>query len=618
MRTHSGKNDEKDKNKDKGKDNGKNKDRPFAYTYPKDFFGIIGTIFRSVWALHRKDALVIVICAVMAAALQSYAPLILQQLVDGFTTGAFLSQSDPKFQTLLLYFALAGIGGIVFKTLAEKASHYLATKVEDYWRFAVLQGYYDLPISWHDRQDSGEVASRIDRGGSAIYTIIYELFGQVFFVDIVTLIFILPLAYFVNPSFFLVLFVPIPILSTITFFISRKIAEGQNRLNELDKLAQKALFDGAMNIRTVKAFGKEMEETERYKTRWSEYHEEEYVLERLRFMQSFIYTFADISTRVILLFIGLYLLQTSGATIGQIILLLSYQQLAFQPLSRLNQMFTRIRRQANRAKILFDMIDESDRLNAKLRPLELMPLKDGIAFRNVSFAYNSKHRDHAVKNVSFTVPRGSTVALVGRSGAGKTTIAALFAGFYDPTSGRILWDGENISLASRKSIAKQVSYVAQDSTLFNRSIKSNIAYADEHADIEEVEEAAESAHAHGFVTGMQKGYDSIIGERGVRLSGGQRQRIALARALLAKGSLLVLDESTSQLDSESEKAIREAVKNLKGRVTQIIIAHRLSTVLHSDKILVMDKGELVAIGKHKELLKKSKIYRRLYNLQFQD
>jgi subfamily B ATP-binding cassette protein MsbA len=210
------------------------------------------------------------------------------------------------------------------------------------------------------------------------------------------------------------------------------------------------------------------------------------------------------------------------------------------------------------------------------------------------------------------------VAFVGRSGAGKTTIAALFAGFYDPTSGKILWDEGDISLASRKSIAKQVSYVAQDSTLFNRSIKSNIAYADEHADIEEVEEAAESAHAHGFVTGMQKGYDSIIGERGVRLSGGQRQRIALARALLAKGSLLVLDESTSQLDSESEKAIREAVKNLKGRVTQIIIAHRLSTVLHSDKILVMDKGELVAIGTHKELLKKSGIYRKLYNLQFQD
>jgi subfamily B ATP-binding cassette protein MsbA len=223
-----------------------------------------------------------------------------------------------------------------------------------------------------------------------------------------------------------------------------------------------------------------------------------------------------------------------------------------------------------------------------------------------------------VRNVNFSIHKGSTVALVGRSGAGKTTIAALIAGFYSPTKGKILWDGDDLSKTNRKSISKQVSYVAQDSALFNRSIKANVAYADENATHKEVEHAAEHAHAHEFVMLMTNKYKSVIGEKGVRLSGGQRQRLALARALLASGSLLILDESTSQLDSESERAIQGAIEKLRGKVTQVIIAHRLSTVLHADKIIVMDKGRMVASGTHHELLETSPIYRKLHDLQFQD
>jgi subfamily B ATP-binding cassette protein MsbA len=592
--------------------------RAFAYEPPKDFFGIIKVTFQSVWALHKKEALLVIVCAIVAGALQSYTPMVLQEIINGFTSGTFASVGSPDFQTLLLIFVAAGIAGLVFKVLSEKTSFYLATQVEDWWRFTVLRKYYELPISWHDLQDSGEVASRIDRGGSAIYTIISELLGQVFFVDLVTMMFILPLAYFANQQFFIVLFLPIPILTLITFFLSQKLAEGQNRLNELDKLAQKALYDGAMNIRTVKTFGKEAEETNRYKERWTNFHDGEYQLERLRFLQTLIFTFMDVGTRGLILLVSFYLLQSNGTSLGQIVLLLSYQQLVFQPLTRLTQVFTRIRRQANRAKILLSIIDDSNRLNAKPRTIKLEPIEDEVRFRNVSFSYTGRSRNKAVDNISFDIIRGSTVAIVGRSGAGKTTVAALLAGFYTPNKGKILWDGEDMSLADRNSITKQVSYVAQDSTLFNRSIRANIAYADDHASDDDIRGAAESAHAHGFVSSMRKGYESVIGERGVRLSGGQRQRLALARALLAKGSLLILDESTSQLDSESERAIREAIAKLRGQVTQVIIAHRLSTVLHADKILVMDKGKLVASGKHRQLLKKSKIYRKLYELQFQD
>lgn len=583
----------------------------------RDFVGILATIYSSMWKLKRKEVLIVVACAVVAAALQAYTPQLLQQIFNGFTNASFTTaEGTATFHWVLITFVLVGIGGLLFKMLSDKTAYYLATQVEDYWRYRGLRAYYDLPISWHDAQDSGEIASRIESGGSAVFTVIYELVGQVFFVDLVTLLFVLPLAYFANPSFFWVLFLPIPIVTTTTYFISRKIAEGQNKLNKMYKQAQKALFDAAMNIRTVKTFAKEKVETERYKNKWDVFHDYDYEVEKVYFVQSFVFTIMDISTRGLILLISLSALQSGGASIGQVVLMLSYQQLVFNPFTRLNSLFTRVRRQANRVKVLLRIIDESDKANEEIRPLELETLEDKIQFKNVSFSYGG--RGEAVKNVNFKISKGSTVALVGRSGAGKTTVAALIAGFYAPTKGKILWDGDDLSKTNRASISKQVSYVAQDSALFNRSIRANVAYADEDASEREVVSAAEHAHAHGFVMSMKNKYRSIIGEKGVRLSGGQRQRLALARALLASGSLLILDESTSQLDSESERAIQEAIEKLRGKITQVIIAHRLSTVLHADEIIVMDNGRMVASGTHHELLEKSPIYKKLYELQFQD
>jgi len=583
----------------------------------RDFVGILATIYSSMWKLKRKEVLIVVACAVVAAALQAYTPQLLQKIFDGFASASFATvEGTAQFHQVLMTFVLVGIGGLLFKMLAEKTAYYLATQVEDYWRYRGLRAYYDLPISWHDAQDSGEIASRIESGGSAVFVVIYELVGQVFFVDLVTLLFVLPLAYAANPSFFWVLFLPVPIVTTTTYFISKQIAEGQNRLNEMYKQAQKALFDAAMNIRTVKTFAKEEMETNRYKEKWGAFHKYDYEVEKVYFVQSFVFTIMDIGTRGLILLISLTALQSGGASIGQVVLLLSYQQLVFNPFTRLNSLFTRIRRQANRAKVLLRIIDESDKANEEIRPLELGVLEDEIQFKNVSFAYSGK--GEAVRNVNFSIQKGSTVALVGRSGAGKTTIAALVAGFYSPTKGRIMWDGDDLSKTNRASISKQVSYVAQDSALFNRSIKANVAYADENATHKEVESAATHAHANEFVMSMTNKYRSVIGEKGVRLSGGQKQRLALARALLASGSLLILDESTSQLDSESERAIQGAIEKLRGKVTQVIIAHRLSTVLHADKIIVMDKGRMVASGTHHELLETSPIYRKLHDLQFQD
>jgi len=223
---------------------------------------------------------------------------------------------------------------------------------------------------------------------------------------------------------------------------------------------------------------------------------------------------------------------------------------------------------------------------------------------------------NALKNISLSIKAGSTVALVGKSGSGKSTLASLILRFYDPSSGSILWDGLDLKDVKRSSLRSSVSVVLQQSNLFNISIHDNIAYGKLNATKEEVIAAAILANAHDFIIQLPNQYDSVVGEKGVKLSGGQKQRIAIARSLISNPSLLIFDESTSNLDTESERVIQESMKFLRKRVTQLVIAHRLSTIIHSDMIVLLEEGKIIGTGTHRELLKNNKTYQKLYNLQF--
>jgi ABC-type multidrug transport system fused ATPase/permease subunit len=223
---------------------------------------------------------------------------------------------------------------------------------------------------------------------------------------------------------------------------------------------------------------------------------------------------------------------------------------------------------------------------------------------------------HALHDVSASLKAGTTTAIVGRSGAGKSTLAMLLLRFYDPDDGSIRWNGIDLRDASRESLRNKTTLILQDTTLFNRSIAENISYGKPNVMQSDIEHAAKLAHAHDFITHLPNGYGSIVGERGVRLSGGQRQRIAIARALLVKPELLVMDEATSHLDSETELAIQDAIRYLHGKHTQVIIAHRLSTVQHADNIILMDKGKILSQGTHNQLLRHP-LYRKLCKLQLQ-
>lgn len=291
--------------------------------------------------------------------------------------------------------------------------------------------------------------------------------------------------------------------------------------------------------------------------------------------------------------------------------------MAYQPLSHLGALFTRMRRNMTRIERLFSILDEPLHVTDVSGALSLPYLTKQIEFKNVSFSYRNDDQ-HALKNINVVIPSGTTCALVGRSGSGKTTFINLLLRSYDPQAGAILIDGIDIKTVTQKSLRDQIAVVPQEVDLFSRTVTQNIAYGRGDIPRQQVENAAETALAHDFILKLEKGYDTVVGERGIKLSGGERQRIGIARAVLRDPKILILDEATSHLDTESEQIITRATDALVKNRTSLIIAHRLSTVIHADKILVFDKGGIEATGTHSELLKSSATYRKLHSLQFEE
>ena len=240
--------------------------------------------------------------------------------------------------------------------------------------------------------------------------------------------------------------------------------------------------------------------------------------------------------------------------------------------------------------------------------------KSNIEFNNVAFSY-PKTDEAAIKDINISIEGGSTAALVGHSGAGKSTIINLIPRFYDPNEGEIKIDGQNISKISLFSLRKHISLVSQDIILFDDTVKSNIAYANLNATEKQIEDACDFAAATDFIKSLPNGFETIIGENGIKLSGGQKQRISIARAILKDAPIILLDEATSSLDADSEEKVQNAIINLTKNKTTLVIAHRLSTIIRADKIFVLNQGEIVDIGTHNELLKKSMLYKNLYSKQ---
>ena len=267
------------------------------------------------------------------------------------------------------------------------------------------------------------------------------------------------------------------------------------------------------------------------------------------------------------------------------------------------------------AERIFTLLDTKPQIVEIKNPTNLGEFKDFIEYKNVCFEYQ-KGEEQVLDSVSFKINKGEVAALVGPSGSGKSTIADLIPRFYDVSSGEIIIDGNNLKNLSLSSLRGNMGIVTQEVILFNDTIKNNISYAQPEKSMDQIKDAAKAANALEFIENTPDGFETVVGERGVKLSGGQKQRIAIARALLKNPSILILDEATSALDTESEKKVQTAIESLMKDRTALVIAHRLSTVQKADKIIVIDKGKVVEIGSHETLFEKNGIYKRLYDLQF--
>src|SRR6266550_1816926 len=320
---------------------------------------------------------------------------------------------------------------------------------------------------------------------------------------------------------------------------------------------------------------------------------------------------------VFLLFFGQREIVSGRMNAAQFLTFLFVLLSSYDPMRKLSRLQNAMEQALAAAHHVWEVMDEDAHLPEKPNAIALGPLTRAIELKDVSFGYANETRS-VLHHINLSVPAGSMVALVGESGGGKSTLTKLLPRFHDPVSGAVLWDGTDLRDAKISSLRRHIALVTQETVLFNDTVRHNIAYGRPDATDREIEEAALIAFAHEFVQEMPKGYDTIVGERGIFLSGGQRQRLAIARALLVDAPVLILDEATSALDAESERFVQQAIANLVRNRTTVVIAHRLSTIRRANTIVVMESGRITEIGSHAELLAKGGQYRKLYELQFAD
>jgi ATP-binding cassette, subfamily B, heavy metal transporter len=540
-------------------------------------------------------------------------PLVLKEIIDAMSsTQAALAIPVALivgYGLLRLFSTLFGeLRDAVFANVTQRAIRRVALQV--------FEHLHSLSLRFHLDRQTGGVSRDIERGTRGIgFLLNFTLFNIVpTLLEIVLVAAILLKKYSV--WFAVITFVTLVIYIAFTLFITEWRMVVRRTMNDLDSKANTRAIDSLLNYETVKYFGNEKYEAQRY-----DHNMEHWETAAVRNQVSLALLN---SVQSVIIAIGITALMVLAAdevvkgkmTVGDLVLVNVFMIQLYMPLHFLGFVYREIRNSLADMEKMFSLLTEHREIADAPNAATLVIGKASVKFDQVEFSYAPDRQ--ILFGVSFDIPAGHTVAVVGSSGAGKSTLSRLLFRFYDMQQGSISINGQDIRGVTQSSLRAAIGIVPQDTVLFNDTIYYNIAYGRPNASREEVIAAAQTAHIHDFIETLPQGYDSMVGERGLKLSGGEKQRVAIARAILKNPEILIFDEATSALDSKSEKAIQAELRAIAQNRTTLIIAHRLSTVVEADQILVMDGGKIVERGTHRELLSLNAVYAQMWNLQKQE
>ena len=562
---------------------------------------------------YRHRVLMALSCLLLAKVAAVGIPVVLKQIVDELDATSHTTIALPI--VLLLAYGALRMGSSLFNELRDALFARVRYRAMRRLTVKTLGHLHDLSLRFHLERKTGAITRDLQRGAASLSTLLNYLTFNILPVAVeFTLIVAILISQF-DLIFTLIISVSVAVYVSFTLLVTNWRMEFRHRMNRLDSKANNEAVDSLINYETVKYFNNENLEVRRYDATLNEWEDSAVLsqnsMSALNFGQGAIIA---IGVTLIMFFAASQVL-AGEMSLGDLVMVNAFLLQLFIPLNFLGVVYRQIKYSLADMDLLVQLLEEVPEVRDRPDAPAIKIGRGEVHFERVDFGYQADRQ--ILHDVSFTIPPRAKIAVVGPSGAGKSTLARLLFRFYDASSGRILIDGQDIREVSQHSLRAAIGIVPQDTVLFNESLYYNLAYARPDAGREEIVEAAHLAQLDAFIESLPQGYDTVVGERGLKLSGGEKQRVAIARAVLKRPRIMIFDEATSALDSAVEKAILGALRNAAAEHTTLVIAHRLSTIVDADQILVMEGGRIIERGDHRELLERDGAYARMWDLQQQ-
>ena len=575
-------------------------------------FILLKRIFKTYLIEYINLVILAVIFMILAAAMTALIALLMQPILDDVLVAKKENLILAICYAVAATFVCRGVVTYVHTVLMNKIGQSIVADVQR----DLFSHFTTMDMAFFHANTSGSLLARVVNDVNVMRIAVSDTltgFGKSFF----TLVFLVAVMFSQDWQLTLASFIVLPVVSGFMIYIGRRLRKiskaTQSKVGDLSALLSQS-FQG---VRLIKSYNMEGKERERISNAINNVRDLNIKTVKVSTLSTpFNETLIGGIFAAIIAYGG-YQVLNDQMTAGELASFIAAFTLAYEPLKKLSRLNNSLQIGLGASERIFEMMDTQPSVKDKENAVVLNTKKPDIIFDAVTFQYKDTDKS-ALNNISFNVPSGKVTALVGPSGCGKSTIINMILRFYDVDSGKITIDGTDIKDISLKSLRDHIALVSQDITIFNDTVADNIRYGKPDASQKEIEDAAEMAAAHEFIRGFPKGYDTIVGEHGVKLSGGQKQRISIARAILKDAPILLLDEATSALDNESEKLIQDALEKLEKGRTTLVIAHRLSTVQNADTIIVLDHGNIKEQGAHSELLKQNGLYAQMYNTGIKD